>query len=97
LKLVYFEILDQFSPLFFKIREFSYFNPILLNLVGISKVFHNSIWLNIKAKICQTIYTIQLQSWNAYEISNKSNKIWLKVLNPHISMDEGLNWCKISK
>jgi len=43
LKLVYFEILDQFSPLFFKIREFSYFNPILLNLVGISKVFHNSI------------------------------------------------------
>jgi len=39
----------------------------------------------------------QIQSWNAYEISNKPNKIWLKVLNPHILKDEGLNWSKISK
>jgi len=47
--------------------------------------------------MCQTIYTIQTQSWNAYETSNKSNKIWLKGLNPHISKDEWLNWSKVSK
>jgi len=32
-----------------------------------------------------------------WETSNKSNKIWLKWLNPHISKDEGLNWFKVSK
>jgi len=43
LKLVYFKILDQFSHLFFEIREFSNFNQILLSLFDISITFHNSI------------------------------------------------------
>jgi len=56
LELVNFQTLDQFSPSFFKIRGFSYFNQILLSLFNISSAFHNSIWLkNIKTKICQTL------------------------------------------
>jgi len=55
LKLVYFKILDQFSPSSFKICESSSFNQILLNLFDISNMFHNSIWLNIKTKMCQTV------------------------------------------
>jgi len=47
--------LDQFSHSFFEIREFSPLNQILLSLFDILSVFHNSIWLNIKAKMCQTI------------------------------------------
>jgi len=35
-------------------RGFSHFNQILLSLFDISSAFHNSIWLNIKAKMCQT-------------------------------------------
>jgi len=89
--------LDQFSTLFFEIREFSPFNQILLSLFDISSTFHNSIWLNIKVKMCQRVQTTQIQSWNAFETSNKSNKIWLKLLNPRISKDEGLNWSKVSK
>jgi len=45
----------------------------------------------------QTLYITQIQSWNAYETSNKPNKIWLKELNPRISKDEWLTWFKISK
>jgi len=55
LELVHFKILDQFSPSFFEIREFKHFNQILLSLFDISSAFHNNIWLNIKAKMCQTI------------------------------------------
>ena len=33
--------------------------------------------------------------WNALEMSNKFNKIWLKWLNSRISKDEELNWFKI--
>jgi len=39
----------------------------------------------------------QILLWNALEMSNKLNKIWLKTLNLRISKDEGLNWSKISK
>jgi len=39
----------------------------------------------------------QIQSWNAYETLNKSNKIWLKRLNPRILKYEGLNWFKVLK
>jgi len=70
------------------IRRFSHFNQILLSLFDISSVFHNSIWLNIKVKMCQTVWTTQIQPWNVYETSNKPNKIWLKGLNPHILKDE---------
>jgi len=43
LELIYFETLNQFSPLSFEIYEFSHFNQILLSLFDISNVFHNSI------------------------------------------------------
>jgi len=36
-------------------------------------------------------------SWNAFEISNKLNKIGFKGLNSRISKVKGLNWIKISK
>jgi len=39
LKLVHFEILDQFSHSSFEIREFSLFNQILLSLLNISSAF----------------------------------------------------------
>jgi len=55
LELVHFETLDQFSPPSLEMRRFSPFNQILLSLFDISSAFHNSIWLNIKAKICQTV------------------------------------------
>jgi len=42
-------------------------------------------------------WTIQIQSWNTYETSNKPNQIWLKWLNSRISKDEGLNLSKVSK
>ena len=32
-----------------------------------------------------------------YETLNKTNKIWLKKLNSHISKDEGLNWSIVLK
>jgi len=47
--------LNQFSPLYFEIRGFSSFNQILLSLFDISNASHNIIWLNIKAKMCQTV------------------------------------------
>jgi len=55
LELVHFETLNQFSPSSFEICGFSPFNQILLSLFGISSAFHNNIWLNIKAKMCQTV------------------------------------------
>jgi len=55
LELVYFKILDQFNYSSIKICEFNLFNQILLSLFDISSVFYNSIWLNIKVKMCQTI------------------------------------------
>jgi len=55
LELVNFEILDQFNYSSFEIRGFNHFNQILLSLFDILSAIHNSIWLNIKAKMCQTI------------------------------------------
>jgi len=43
LKLVYFKTLNQFNHLSFEIREFSYYNEILLSLFDISSAFYNSI------------------------------------------------------
>jgi len=42
LKLIYFEILDQFNP-FFEIRRFSHFNQILLGLFDILYTFQDCI------------------------------------------------------
>jgi len=39
LELVYFKIVDQFSPSSLEIREFSHFNQILLDLFDVSYVF----------------------------------------------------------
>jgi len=55
LELVYFEILNQFSPSTFEMHGFSLFNQILLSLFDILSAFHNNIWLDIKAKMCQKI------------------------------------------
>jgi len=55
LELVNFETLDQSNPSSFEIHGFSPFNQILLSLFDISSAFHNSIWLNIKAKMCETV------------------------------------------
>jgi len=43
LKLVDFEMLNQFSHSSFEIRKFSYFNQILLSLFDISNTFYSSI------------------------------------------------------
>ena len=55
MKLVNFKTLDQFSQSSIKISVFSLFNQILLDFFDISSAFHNSIKLNIKAKMCQTV------------------------------------------
>ena len=93
MKLVYFKILDQFSLSSFEIHEFSSFNQILLSLFDISSVFHNSIWLNIKASknMSNSINNSNTIFWNVYETSNKPNKILLKKLNLRILKDEWLN------
>jgi len=38
-----------------KSTYFETFNQILLSLFDISSTFHNSIWLNIKAKMCEIV------------------------------------------
>jgi len=43
LELVYFETLDQFSPLSFKIYEFNPFNQMLLGLFDVSYAFQDYI------------------------------------------------------
>jgi len=45
LELVYFETLDQFSPLSFKIYEFNPFNQMLLGLFDVSYAFQDYIWV----------------------------------------------------
>jgi len=44
----------------FEIHEFSPFNQILLSLFDISSVFHNSIWLNIKVKMCHVTSLLEI-------------------------------------
>jgi len=34
---------------------FSHFNQILLSLFDVSNVFYDNIWVNIEAKMCQTV------------------------------------------
>jgi len=76
-------------------REFNPFNQILLTLFYILNAFHDSFLANIEAKMDQTV-TTQMLSWNAFEMSNKLNNIWLNGLNSRISKVEGLN-SRISK
>jgi len=70
------------------------FNPsyqILLSLFDILNAFYHNIWVNIEAKMCQTMQTIQILSWNTLETSDKLNKFWLKGLNLRIFKNKGLN------
>jgi len=69
----------------------------LLSLSDVSNNFHDSILVHIKAKMYQTVKISQIQPWNAFETSNKLNKIWIKRLNLRVSKDELLNWFKDSK
>jgi len=97
LKLVHFGTLNQFSHSSFEIRGFSPFNQNLLGLFDVSYAFQDCIW--VIYNVCH-IFALMLSKillWNALEMSNKLNKIWLKGLNPRISKDEGLNWSKVSK
>jgi len=74
---------------------FSSSNQILLSLFDVSKAFHNSLLVNIEAKICQTVLTTQLLYRKSFETSNKFNKIWLKGLNLNIYKVRRLNWIKV--
>jgi len=97
LECVYFEILDQFSPSFFEIRGFSLFNQILIGLFDVSYTFQDCIWVVYVVWHIFALMLSQILLWNALEMSNKLNKIWLKWLNPRILKYERLNWSKISK
>jgi len=69
----------------------------LLGLFNVSYIFQDCIWVVYTVWHIFTLVLSQILLWNAFEMSNKPNKIWLKGLNPHILKDEGLNWSKISK
>jgi len=97
LELVHFETLDQFSHSSFEIRRFSHFNQILLGLFDDSYAFEDCVWVVYTIWHIFALMLSQILLWNALEMSNKLNKIWLKGLNLRISKDEGLNWSKVSK
>jgi len=97
LELVHFETLDQFSLSSFEICGFSPFNQILLDLFDVSYTFHDCVSVVYIVWHIFAFMLSQIVLWNALEMSNKFNKIWLKWLNPRISKDKGLNWSKVSK
>ena len=97
MKLVYFETLDQFSLSSFEIRGFSSFNQILLGLFDVLYAFQDCICVVYNVWNIFILMLSQILLWNAFEMSNKRNKIWLKKLNPHISRNKLLNWFKVSK
>jgi len=78
LKLVYFKILDQFSLSSFEIREFSYFNQILIGLFNVLYAFQDCIWVVRTVWHIFALILSQIWLWNALEMLNKHNKIWLK-------------------
>jgi len=97
LELVPFETFDQFSHLSFEIRGFSLFNQILLSLFDVSYASQDCIWVVYIVWHIFVLMLSQILLWNAFEMSNKHNKIWLKWLNSRVSKDERLNWSKVSK
>ena len=94
MKLVNFEILDQFSLLSFEMRGFSHFNQILVGLLYVSYTFQDCIWVVYTVWHIFALMLSQILLSNALEISNKFNKIWLKWLNLCILKDERLNYLK---
>jgi len=77
--------------------QFSSFNQILLSLFDVSYVFQDRIWVICTIWYIFALILSQILLWNAFEMSNKLNKIWLKWLNSCISKDEELNWSNILK
>jgi len=67
----------------------------LLGLFDVSYAFHDCIWVVYIVWHIFALMLSQILLWNALEMSNKLNKIWLKGLR--ISEDEELNWLKVSK
>jgi len=57
----------------------------------------NCIWVVSNVWHIFALMLSQILLWNALEMSNKLNKIWLKWLNPGLLKDEWLNWFKVSK
>jgi len=45
-------------------REFNHSYQISLSLFDILNAFYDNIWVNIETKMCQTVLTIQILSWN---------------------------------
>ena len=76
---------------------FNPFNQILLGLFYVLYAFHNCVWVVYIVWHIFSLMLSQILLWNALEMSNKLNKIWLKGLNLRISKNEGLNWSKFSK
>jgi len=97
LKLVNFETLNQFNHSCFKIHEFSPFNQILLGLFDVSCASQDCIWVVYIVWHIFALMLSQILLWDAFEMSNKLNKIWLKRLNLRILKYERLNWCKVLK
>ena len=67
----------------------------MLSLFDVSYVFQDCIWIVYSVWYIFALILILL--WNAFEISKKLNKIWLKGLNTRISKDEWVNWSKVLK
>jgi len=91
LELVHFKTLDKFSRSSFEIRGYSLVNKILVGLFDVSYAFQDSIWVVYTVWHIFDLILNQILLWNALEMSNKLNKIWLKGLNSCVSKDEWLN------
>jgi len=72
-------------------KDYIPFNQILLDLFDVSYAFKDYIWVVYTVWDIFVVMLSQILLWNALEISNKSNKIWLKLLNSRILKDERLN------
>ena len=69
----------------------------MLTLFDISYAVEDCIWVIYIVWHIFALMLSQILLWNAFKMSNKLNKIWVKGLNSRISKDEWLNWSKISK
>jgi len=83
--------LKQFNPFCLKIHGFYFFNQILLNLFDVLYGFYDCIWVIYIIWYIFALMLSQILLWNMFEMLNKLNKIWLKVLNSRISKIEWLN------
>jgi len=71
---------------------------ILLGLFDVSYTFQDYSWVIYTVWHIFTLILSQILLWNAFEMSNKLNKIWLKGLTKSTYFEnEWLNWFKVSK